>query len=614
MLTKGDATAHVRMDAMANHEALDNYFKLLKEVLEEHNLMDKPGQVYNVDESGMPLEASPPRVLAKVGQRKVRYRTSGNKSQITVVGCINAAGQSLPPFVIFDAKSLNVEWTVGEVPGTTYGLSDNGWIDMELFKGWLKDHFLKFAVSSRPLLLLLDGHSSHYNPEAIRLAKANDIILFTLVPHTTHEMQPLDTAVFGPLKLNWRNTCHDYIQNNPGRVITKYQFSNLLSKSWLKTMMPSTIIHGFKTCGIFPYNPAAVLDHDPFSTEEADTEEIHPPPSENPNSPGSSTSKCSDLAASNDQSYTFTPSEEELFSTRYAENFDLYCPKYNAWLKINHPDSIGAEGGATDLSLVRYFSGVLPEDPVGSDSVCDSGSISNPDVSNLPTSPTNPAQVETPASSSKSVSSNSSTPTSSASGKFATNPDMISKYLVQYVPATPKSRRVNTKRVTGSRVLTSSEGIAILNEKEEKKKKELAEKEKRKEEREAKKRQKEELGKKKAEEKANKANKVKRNAVKRQSSTSRNKEPTKKQKGGAETCVQSGLELAKPGCSSTEDPASENCTECCECLCTYDADIGNQTGAEWVMYACNRWLHEECIDSIVQDDEGDERFCSFCIV
>ena len=29
---------------------------------------------------------------------------SDNKSQVTVVACINAIGQCLPPFIIFDAK------------------------------------------------------------------------------------------------------------------------------------------------------------------------------------------------------------------------------------------------------------------------------------------------------------------------------------------------------------------------------------------------------------------------------------------------------------------------------------------------------------------------------
>ena len=120
-----------------------------------------------------------------------------------------------------------MDWTENEVPGTTYGLSENGWIDimMELFKLWFFNHFLCHAGASQPLLLLLDGHSSHYNLEAITLARENGIIIFTLVPHTTHELQPLDTAVFGPLKKNWYEECHMYVQSHPGRIITKYHFN-----------------------------------------------------------------------------------------------------------------------------------------------------------------------------------------------------------------------------------------------------------------------------------------------------------------------------------------------------------------------------------------------------
>jgi len=77
--------------------------------------MDKPEQIYNVDESGMPLNHCSPRVIARKGQRKVRHCTSGNKSQITIVACINAIGQTMPPFTIFDAKNFNMEWTRGEV-------------------------------------------------------------------------------------------------------------------------------------------------------------------------------------------------------------------------------------------------------------------------------------------------------------------------------------------------------------------------------------------------------------------------------------------------------------------------------------------------------------------
>ena len=121
-LQKGDHTVAVRMDATKNQTDLDNYFKKLKRILDENKLEDKPGKIYNMDESGIPLDHHSPCVLARKGQNK----STGNKLQITIVRCINATGQALSPFIVFDAKYLNIQWTDGEVPGTTYGLSNSG--------------------------------------------------------------------------------------------------------------------------------------------------------------------------------------------------------------------------------------------------------------------------------------------------------------------------------------------------------------------------------------------------------------------------------------------------------------------------------------------------------
>ncbi len=46
----------------------------------------------------------PPRIVAKKGEKKVRYRTSGQKSQVTVIGCGSATGQVITPFIIFSGK------------------------------------------------------------------------------------------------------------------------------------------------------------------------------------------------------------------------------------------------------------------------------------------------------------------------------------------------------------------------------------------------------------------------------------------------------------------------------------------------------------------------------
>ena len=171
-LRKGDPTANVRMDSV-NKETMTNYFSMLKDTLTKHGLLNNPSQIYNIDETGVPLDHRPPKIVAARGQKKVRSRSSGNNSQITVIACVSAVGHVILPFVIFDSKGLNYQWTKGEVVGTRYGLSSTGWVDTDLFKSWLTDHLLKYAVGGRPLLLILDGHSTHYQPELIKYAKEN---------------------------------------------------------------------------------------------------------------------------------------------------------------------------------------------------------------------------------------------------------------------------------------------------------------------------------------------------------------------------------------------------------------------------------------------------------
>ena len=126
-LQKGDNTAHVCMDAI-NSETMKHYFDLLESTLQDNDLMNAPSQIYNDDESGMPLDPKAPNIVTKTGTKKVRYQSTGRKGQITIVACGNAAGQIIPPTIIFEAKKVNHAWSSGELPGTTYGCSDKGWI------------------------------------------------------------------------------------------------------------------------------------------------------------------------------------------------------------------------------------------------------------------------------------------------------------------------------------------------------------------------------------------------------------------------------------------------------------------------------------------------------
>ena len=152
----------------------------------------------------MPLEPRPPKVVAHKGQKKkVHYQASGQKQQITVIGCASATGQCLPSSVTFAAKKLNHLWCRNEVNGTRYAYSEKGWIDYKLFFLLSGKHFLKHAVPRHPLLLMVDGHSTHSNLVSSKFAKDHKVTIFCFPPHTTHECQPLDCSLFKPLKDYW---------------------------------------------------------------------------------------------------------------------------------------------------------------------------------------------------------------------------------------------------------------------------------------------------------------------------------------------------------------------------------------------------------------------------
>ena len=71
------------MDAMSS-ENMKAYFDLLSDVYDEFDFGNHPESIYDMDETGVRCR-----------------RTSGQKSQITVIGCGSASGQILPPFIIF---------------------------------------------------------------------------------------------------------------------------------------------------------------------------------------------------------------------------------------------------------------------------------------------------------------------------------------------------------------------------------------------------------------------------------------------------------------------------------------------------------------------------------
>ena len=110
------ATLSLARATASDRNVLDCYFEELESTFEENGLVDKPCLIFNMDETGMPLDPKPLKIVTWKGHKNPSQVSSGLKSQVTVVGCVSAGGQCLPPMVIWDRKNLPPD-PMGEVPG-----------------------------------------------------------------------------------------------------------------------------------------------------------------------------------------------------------------------------------------------------------------------------------------------------------------------------------------------------------------------------------------------------------------------------------------------------------------------------------------------------------------
>lgn len=86
--------------------------------------------------------------------------------------------------------------------------------------------------------------------------RQHEIELIALYPNAAHILQPLDVAVFHPLKLAWKKTVNNWRLENNGERLKKEMFAPLLKKASIDFV--TMVKNGFQTCGLHPFTPDAV--------------------------------------------------------------------------------------------------------------------------------------------------------------------------------------------------------------------------------------------------------------------------------------------------------------------------------------------------------------------
>ncbi|KAJ8935558.1 hypothetical protein NQ318_019542 [Aromia moschata] len=215
--------------------SVNEFFTLLETEFEKNNF--PPDRIFNVDETGLCIVQSKcPSVIAMKGKRQIGALTSAERgSLITVVMCMSATGNFIPPLIIFPRKNSNEQLKKGAPPGSIFAFHPSGWIQTNLFTTWF-NHFVEKTRPSKdnPVLLILDGHHTHAkNLDVVNIARNSFVTIISIPPHTSHKMQPLDKTVMGALKIYYNEEIRTFLRTN-ARAVTLFDVAELFGRAYLK--------------------------------------------------------------------------------------------------------------------------------------------------------------------------------------------------------------------------------------------------------------------------------------------------------------------------------------------------------------------------------------------
>jgi hypothetical protein len=239
----------------------DNYEKEVIVEVDGEQVAIPPSNVWNYNETNLTDDPEKERIICKRGQRYPDRVKNSSKSGTSIMMCGNAAGETLPPYIVYRSAKLNESWTEQGPRGARYACSQSGWFDISIFEDWFFSTALPRLKNQEGRKILIgDNFSSHISFKVLEECKKHNIVFVFLPPNSTHLMQPLDMAFFHPMKVLWT-----LIVAEMKKAQTKTLFPVLLHKliEDLKISEVDNLVNGFGRTGLFPVNRYAVLERLP---------------------------------------------------------------------------------------------------------------------------------------------------------------------------------------------------------------------------------------------------------------------------------------------------------------------------------------------------------------
>lgn len=258
------------------YEVVEKFYNELRRVISEFNI--SPENCYNIDETGSSIGTLQKGHVIVDTTIQSKYELEiGRQEWVTCIECICQDGSSLSPTIIFKGVKVLDKWIPHNTEGAaevSWKATENGWISNDRAVQWLREKFepqTRAKANGGRRLIICDGHDSHISAQFIAYCMHYKIEIILLPPHSSHLLQPLDVAVFGPLKTQISNEQRRYITAGAARL-EKWEWADCYLKARPKAFTEHNIKSGWRASGCYPISPAKVLNKLPPPLPESESD------------------------------------------------------------------------------------------------------------------------------------------------------------------------------------------------------------------------------------------------------------------------------------------------------------------------------------------------------
>ncbi|XP_059614990.1 uncharacterized protein LOC132260703 [Phlebotomus argentipes] len=227
---------------------------------ENADVLRHPERIFCLDDFPICLAPTGKLIISSTNRNVFVESSKCDKDIITTLFVVRATGEFAPPLTVFKSEEMPSEAEKFAPLNWRIGSTESGLMQASAFYEYMEKDFLPFLHQEeigKPVVVFLDGRNSHLTMHLSKLCSDCGIILIALCPNATDLLQPLDGAVFQPLKSTWRSLKREWRATH-GREVGKFDIPDLLNTFISDNQISSDVRSGFVTTGLFPFDSNAV--------------------------------------------------------------------------------------------------------------------------------------------------------------------------------------------------------------------------------------------------------------------------------------------------------------------------------------------------------------------